>query len=550
MGNAHDCARVLCLLSAFGLPLSAAAQIDPLAEPFGPTFDWRDLLPARGGDGSFGYVLRNCGGEWTGGYSLNPRVAGDINGDGFADLLHNVERERRWSWGVLMGGADRPAVLEVSVVSTNDGFQLPGSYINAYGIAGVGDINGDGFDDVVGMEERSFCGRSCYYYSMTSIVFGRDESAVGPFSPILPRASAEVWQGVTGFARASNAHADVNNDGINDLLVNSRLPYVIFGRPSDSPFPPRADIADIIAQTGGLSIASDGNETRWALGGSAGDLNGDGIDDIAIALRTGDAPRGAYVIFGRPSGDPFPSVLDPTRGDASEAVLFQITDEGWSASGIGTPGDINGDDIDDMVITAFDDDGGLRHYVVFGRHDSHRDPFLPTIRLDELDGDDGFVLRSEDGWNLRLGGQPLGDVNGDDVNDLLLGDAIYFGQEHFRYPPVVHPDDVPAYEIIRFEGLEILKLAPAGDSNGDGVPDIVAEIDGTDCEVAAIIYGRRPPPPCRADMDRDGEITIFDWLTFSTAWEAREPLADVDGDGDYSLLDYLVYQAMFHYGCP
>ncbi len=550
MSNANDRARMFCLLAAMGLAMPVAAQTDPLAEPFGPTFDWRELLPSQGGDGSLGYVLRNSRTEWHPGW-LRASNAGDINGDGLSDILHDVSRTGRSTWGVLMGSEDRNAVIDVSATVANDGFQLAPAGARAYASTGVGDINGDGFDDVVGQHEGFACGRGCYYYNQTTIVFGRDEAVSGPFPTLLPRPSATLWAGIHGWVRPTNAVADVNNDGINDLLIEGGVPFVVFGRPIDKPFPILADVFDVIAETGGFSIVDDEFTTRGARGGGVGDLNGDGIDDIAVTLRRADGPRGAYVIFGRPAHEPFPGVLDPTLGDASEAVFFKIDDPGWTASSVGTPGDINGDEIDDMTIGGFNSDGRRRLYVVFGRHDTHRDPFLPAVHLDALDGDDGFVLRSSDGWSLSDGRhQLLGDVNGDDVDDLLVGNAVYYGQQHARYPAVVHPDDVPANQLVRFEGVGPHHLTPAGDANGDGTPDLAAGIDGADYEVAAIIYGRRPPPPCDADMDRDGELTIFDWLTFYRAWEDRQPLADLDGDGEYSLLDFLLYQIMFDVGCP
>jgi|GEM_PF-5683122 len=563
MGNARARARVLCLLSAFGLPLSATAQTDPLTEPLGPTFDWRDLLPVRGGDGSLGYVLRNCQDEWQIAASLGLRHAGDINGDGLDDLLYDVGSVYSGvpvAWGILMSLPDAPAVLDVSATSTLDGFQLPESFPSASGIAGVGDINGDGFDDVVGVEERFNCGRGCYYYGQTTIVFGRDESTAGPYPSILPGAPAVISGGRLRHVTAASVRADLNSDGINDLLVSfpeDRASWrsslaVVFGRPVEKPFPSYESVNDLIDDTGGMYIGSDWLDARFTgRGGSIGDLNRDGVSDVAVGVRGTDTPTGVYVIFGRRLDDPFPRDFDPTAADTSEVVLFEIEEPGWDITGVGTAGDLNGDGIDDMAVSAFASDRQRRLYIVFGRHDSHRDPFPPVFSLEELDGANGFVLHGADGWSI--GGthaRPLGDVNGDEVDDLLLADCIFYGQKLFHYPAVVRPDEVPHGQLVRFEGSDDVQLAPLGDVNGDGVTDIGASFSGGDCEVAAIIYGRRPPPPCRADMDRDGEITIFDWLTFSTAWEAHEPLADVDGDGEYSLLDYLVYQAMFHYGCP
>jgi hypothetical protein len=557
MGNVQDRARVLGLLATLGFALPVAAQTDPLAEPFGPTFDWRDLLPDRGGDGSLGYVLSNCGGEWSAGYGLGIRGGGDLNGDGLADLLHNVSEAAASlpvAWGALMGRVDRPTLVDISVTAANDGFQLAPQLLGSQAVAGVGDINGDGFDDAVGVQEGLLCGAGCYYYSGGTIVFGRDEAASGPFPTLLPIAPARVFAGITASIRPAPIRADINSDGINDLLFTSiqgvtSLPLV-FGRPEHTPFPALASPAQLISETGGFSITADRSAFRFGEGGSAGDLNGDGIDDIGIESFGTSPIQGAYVIFGRGVADPFPSSLDVTTAEPSDVVLFQINDAGWFAGGIGTPGDVNGDGVDDIAIRAFNAAQNLRLYVVFGRGDAHADPFPPVVDLDQLNGDDGFLLQSDDGWSIpHARDLQLGDVNADQVDDLLLADSIIYGQQLVRYPAIVLPQDVPADQMVRFTSSDLLRLAPAGDTNGDGLPDLSATVMGDDCEVAAIIYGRRPPPPCRPDLDRDGVLTIFDFLVFQNAFDAREPVADYDGDGDFTLFDFLTYQNEFDDGC-
>ena len=405
MGNVNDRARVLSMLAVMGLAIPAAAQSDPLAEPFGPSFDWRDLLPSRGGDGSLGYVLQNCGSEWKPGYGLSIRSGGDLNGDGLSDLLHNVSDSQDSppvAWGALMGRDDRPTLVDISSITSNDGFQLGPQLSGSHAIAGVGDINGDGFDDAVGVQQGFTCGSGCYYYSGGTVVFGRDESVSGPFPSILPIADARVFAGITASIRPAPVRADINSDGINDLLFTSTtsttsLPLV-FGRPQHMPFPPYASPTSLIGETGGFSISADRSEFRFGNGGSAGDLNGDGFDDIGVASSSGSPDHGVYIIFGRHADDPFASTFDATTTDPSDAVLFRIDDAGWFANGVGTPGDINGDGVDDVAITAFTATQELRLYVVFGS----REPFPAVLNLDQLDGDNGFLLRSEDAGRFPM----------------------------------------------------------------------------------------------------------------------------------------------------
>ncbi len=56
--------------------------------------------------------------------------------------------------------------------------------------------------------------------------------------------------------------------------------------------------------------------------------------------------------------------------------------------------------------------------------------------------------------------------------------------------------------------------------------------------------------PCRADIDGDGELTIFDFLAFQNAFDAGDLLADFDGDGELTIFDFLAFQNEFDAGCP
>ena len=55
---------------------------------------------------------------------------------------------------------------------------------------------------------------------------------------------------------------------------------------------------------------------------------------------------------------------------------------------------------------------------------------------------------------------------------------------------------------------------------------------------------------CPADLDGDGELTIFDFLAFQTAFDAMDPVADFDGDGSFTIFDFLAFQTAFDAGCP
>lgn len=54
---------------------------------------------------------------------------------------------------------------------------------------------------------------------------------------------------------------------------------------------------------------------------------------------------------------------------------------------------------------------------------------------------------------------------------------------------------------------------------------------------------------CATDLDSDGELTVFDFLTFQNFFDARDPRADLDGDGAFTIFDFLEFQSRFDLGC-
>ena len=436
-------------------------------------------------------------------------LAGDINNDGIDDFVVSADKSY-----VIFGKAGGLSEIDLATLTPDQGFvvsrTVPGDDAGVGGGA-TGDFNGDGIDDVI-FGSPVADAKAGVDAGQAYVIFG---SSGGPGDVDVASMPPGVGFTISGGAAGDNAGfvatstGDFNGDGIDDILVNARKAspdgrlyagesYVIYGQLNTGD----VDLGALTPDRGFRIAGETSVDYAGEAASSAGDINGDGFDDIIIGAPFFSFGIGrGYVIYGNAAGlgDIDLAALAPSAG-------FKLTGNGGYEDFVGravdSAGDINGDGIGDLVISAYR--GGVDYsgitYVVYGKESGFSDLDLTTLTSDQ-----GFLLSGfESGGEIGRSVASAGDVNGDGIDDILVGapdlnvaDREDAGQAFLIYGKQGGPGDIDVTNLGADQGFAISGAAAedragqdvsaAGDINGDGFADLL--VGAPYANSAYVLYG-------------------------------------------------------------
>ena len=446
------------------------------------------------------------------GFGESVSSAGDVNGDGRADLIVGAAFDDN-------NGSDSGSVR---VFSGSDGsvlYNFNGDQSdNLFGasVSGAGDVNGDGTPDlIVGSPTDANGGNRGFGYAR--VLSGSDGSVLYNF--VGDDRSDRFGVLVSGAG-------DVNGDGTPDLIVGTQHNFF-------------NDIVRSVRVLSGFdgSVLHDfdggGSFDRFGLSLSGvGDVNGDGRTDLIVGAQSDSSGGG---ITGR--------ALVLSGSDGSFLYDFAGDDGGFSfGSSVSDAGDVNGDGTPDLIIGASFDRNNSRGFggarVLSGSDGS----ILYT-----LDGDD-----STDRFGFSVSG--AGDVNGDGRDDLIVG-AIEDNNNGFASGAVHVFSGSDGSALYSFDGDSSFdyfgtSVSGAGDVNGDGIDDfIVGASRGGDNEggyVRVFVSKISAPELLLGDCNLDGFVNFADIAPFISILSASDFLgqADINEDGVVDFLDISPFVAI------
>lgn len=353
-------------------------------------------------------------------FGVSVAIAGDVNGDGYADIITGApyNDDNAVNSGVVyiyygsQSSMDNTADVTIKGLADND--------YAGYAVSSAGDVNNDGFDDVIiGLPDS----HGAIPYSGTAVIFfGGPNLGSKANYPVLDIDDADiVLNGEDAhdkFGSAVSRAGDFNNDGFDDVAVSAPYSgdsfskkgsvYIYFG---GSPMNSKADI----------QITGESNIDKIGLSLAGGnDINSDVYSDVIIGAPDADLISESivdagkvYIIYGfNSSDDDELTLIDAGDTSSSVTVLKGEKYKEFFGTSVGNAGDFNGDTYTDVIVGS----------AYIGTDTSYKDNARLYYGGPAMDSTVDVTFsdnKHEDGFGITVAG--AGDVDGDGYYDALVG---------------------------------------------------------------------------------------------------------------------------------
>ncbi len=445
------------------------------------------------------------------GYSVSS--AGDVYGNGYSNVIVGAigydNGESNEGRAFLYRG--RPTGLSNYVYWTAESNKVSARF--GCSVSGAGDVNGDGYSDVIvgadfynnGESEE---GAAFVYYG--SYYSGLDSTAAW---------TAEANQTYARLGHSVSSAGDVNGDGCSDVIVGA---YTY-----DDPQTDEGKVFVYHGHPSGLSaspyLTTERNQAGAAFGcsvSSAGDVHGDGYSDVivgAYAYDNGQSNEGRAFLYSGRTG-----ITTWTAESNQENAFF--------GNSVSSAGDVNNDGYSDVIVGAYYyDDGEEDEGAAFGYYGGFHGL---------SDSADWSVQSDQDSAYFGSSVSSAGDVNGDGYSDVIVGAYCYDNDETNEGRAFVYHGSSSGLsatadwtaESDQEDAYFGNSVSSAGDVNGDGYSDVVVGVDGYDngeeYEGAAFVY----------HGSSSGLSATVNWSAESNQYAAHlgrsvSGAGDVNGDG-------------------
>jgi len=496
-------------------------------------------------------------------------------------------------------------------------------------VSDAGDFNNNGIADfLIGAWDGVVATETILRAGAVYVIY---DSAIGDSSTVsefASRTNLSALDGTNGFAILGLSSPDhlgdslssarvVNGHGIGDIVIGAKrvdidsdgdgfadtadagAAYVIYGAEDQANFGASFDLTTLNGTNGFVFYGDGPNQQAGRSVASAGDFNGDGIDDLVVAALNGvrniELPdtellipaTDIYLIFG--SKDTRPATMnrdDLTQNARGLTIVGATSTENTDQTlYLSSAGDFNGDGKDDLLIGSPETIQVVQNpdvsedfiygatYVIFGK-DNNDLPAERIIDLTNLSEDDGFTIRGVD-YPSSFGSavSSVGDINGDGVTDLIVGASlttaddgtkagaayVIFGGIEISGTASGYGSSLDVTSLNGNNGFALyggdsgdgagVSVSAAGDINGDGIGDIIVGAFFGDVQTdqgvlrnagkSYVIFGKENGFDAAIDLDNlDGSdgFTIMGADAFDRSGVSVSGAGDVNDDGFADIL--------------